>query len=84
MSTAAIVSPSGDCLAVGSHDNYIYVYDIRISRGVEVSPVFRLSGHSSYVTHIDWSADARLLRSTCGINNHKFSSFYENKINCAH
>ena len=25
-----------------------------------------MQGHSSYVTHVDWSADNRLLRSTCG------------------
>ena len=28
--------------------------------------IARCSGHSSYVTHIDWSADSRIIQSTCG------------------
>ena len=26
----------------------------------------RCSGHSSYITHLDWSADSRILQSNCG------------------
>jgi hypothetical protein len=32
----------------------------------ELKPLHRLRGHASYVTHLDWSADSRLLQSNCG------------------
>ena len=31
-----------------------------------MKPLRRLRGHSSYVSHLDWSLDSRLLQSTCG------------------
>ena len=31
-----------------------------------LTPLHRLRGHSSYITHLDWTADGQLLRSTCG------------------
>ena len=33
---------------------------------LRLRPLQRLRGHSSYVTHLDWSRDGDLLRSTCG------------------
>ena len=32
----------------------------------DVSLVYKLTGHTSFITHLDWSADGKLLRSTCG------------------
>lgn len=28
--------------------------------------IARCSGHSSYITHLDWSADSRIIQSNCG------------------
>ena len=66
-------------LAVGNHDNYIDLYQYKliessvengfsIERQIsgELRYLKRLKGHSSYVTHLDWSADNRILQSTCG------------------
>ena len=55
-------SPDGRFLAVASHDQYIDVY--AAAGGYE--RVHRFRGHSSYVSHVDWSADSRLLQSNCG------------------
>ena len=71
-------SPDGCLLAAGSHDNFIDVYDVTgsavpgRSNGVIYHRLHRLRGHSSYITHIDWSVydpkvpDRRILQSTCG------------------
>ena len=53
-------SPRNDILAVGSHDNFIYVYACPQTPSPDLSPVFRLKGHSSYITHLDWSAGVYL------------------------
>ena len=103
-------SPDGASLAVGSHDNKIYIYDIfppanelvgkekksnEPKKDDQPSPKFfcgpslnranplagnaksamkgrsvRLrgicKGHSSYITHLDFSADSKWLQTTCG------------------
>lgn len=66
-------APNGKMLAVGSHDNYIDIYSVSLSLpapGVsgtsDIRYLKRLRGHGSYITHLDWSADSRLLQSTCG------------------
>ena len=60
-------SPDTCMLAAASHDNFIYLYKCTASNTrVDLSPVHKLRGHSSYVTHVDWSVDSRLLQSTCG------------------
>lgn len=55
-------SPDGLMLAVGSHDNKIYVYD--------ASANYKLAGtcskHNSFIVSIDWSLDSNYLRSVCG------------------
>jgi WD40 repeat protein len=54
-------SPDGSKLAVGSHDNKIYVYSV---------PDYQLVGkcqkHNSFITSVDWSADGSYIRSVCG------------------
>lgn len=54
-------SPDGTYLAIGSHDQYIYI--IKTS---DWSLASKLQKHSSYITALDWSADSKYLHSTCG------------------
>ena len=54
-------SPDGAKLAVGSHDNTIYVYD---TNGYKLTG--RLTGHSSFIVSLDWSLDGSYIRSVCG------------------
>ncbi|TGZ62681.1 hypothetical protein CRM22_007279 [Opisthorchis felineus] len=58
-------SPNGQYIALGSRDNSIYVYQV-LEGGRKYSRVGRCSGHSSFVLHLDWSADSRYLRSESG------------------
>eukprot|EP00873_Tetraselmis_striata_P042208 jgi/Tetstr1/462472/TSEL_007468.t1 len=53
-------SPCGQFLAVASHDQCIYVYNV--SKGY--SKVGRCVGHSSSVIHLDWSADSAVIQSS--------------------
>jgi len=57
-------NPDYDKLAVGSHDNYIYIYPID-SEGVYTRSR-KLEGHSSFITAIDWSLDSSYIRTNCG------------------
>lgn len=59
------ISPDGNWLAVGSHDNFIYVYDTNNEYQLHK----KLRGHSSYVNSIDWNVDSNYLRSTCGAHD---------------
>ena len=55
-------SPCGEYLAVGSHDNKVYVH--------KVNDDYSLLGygkaHSSFIVSVDWSADSTFLRTICG------------------
>jgi len=57
-----------DLLAAASSDDTICVYTCAFSPegGCIMRPLHRLRGHSSYVTHIDWSRDGSLIKSTSG------------------
>jgi len=55
-------SPNGLYLAVGSYDNFIDIYDVSKDYG----RVGVAKGHSSYVRHLDWSADSTILQSNSG------------------
>ncbi|XP_064359274.1 echinoderm microtubule-associated protein-like 3 isoform X2 [Dromaius novaehollandiae] len=58
-------SPDGEFLAVGSHDNFIYIYGVG-ERGRKYSRFGRCTGHSSFITHLDWSKDSRFIMSNSG------------------
>ncbi|KAM4542385.1 echinoderm microtubule-associated protein-like 1 isoform 5-T5 [Odontesthes bonariensis] len=57
--------PDGNFLAIGSHDNYIYIYAVA-ENGKKYSRVGKCSGHSSFITHLDWSVDSQYLVSNSG------------------
>ncbi len=67
-------SRNGKMLAVGSHDGVIDIYSIKYAKGnlqsahadFQIKYLKRMSGHSSYITHLDWSRDNRIIQSTCG------------------
>ncbi len=58
-------NPQSNMLAVGSHDNFIYVYKIVNEKYM---PYCKLVGHSSFITGLDWSLSdsPAYIRSTCG------------------
>ncbi|XP_061915316.1 echinoderm microtubule-associated protein-like 4 isoform X2 [Entelurus aequoreus] len=58
-------SVDGVLLAVGSHDNFIYLYSVT-DRGRKYSRYGKCSGHSSYITHLDWSPDNNFIMSNSG------------------
>lgn len=67
-------SPNGARLAVGSHDNFIDIFVTPFdavgrrdgSKRDGYRKIARCSGHSSYVTHLDWSIDSTMLQSNDG------------------
>jgi WD40 repeat protein len=54
-------SPDGSKLAVGSHDNNIYVYDSE-----NYSLIGTCKAHNSFIVSVDWSSDSQHIRSVCG------------------
>lgn len=58
-------SPDGSLLALGSRDNNIYVYQVS-EEARKYSRVGRCMGHSSFITHLDWSTDSQYLQSNSG------------------
>ncbi|XP_039294135.1 echinoderm microtubule-associated protein-like 2 [Nilaparvata lugens] len=74
-------SPDGRFLALGSRDNNIYVYQVgedvrkysRVGRCAadrkrrrSMSSLISILGHSSFITHLDWSKNSEILRSNSG------------------
>eukprot|EP01038_Epipyxis_sp_PR26KG_P012826 gene12826-17196_t len=70
-------SPSNKMIAVGCRDDSIYLYNVEFavtssgqgrnmksSATCVIRAMHRLKGHSSTISHIDWSADSQLLQST--------------------
>uniref|UniRef100_A0A1B6C405 Uncharacterized protein n=2 Tax=Clastoptera arizonana TaxID=38151 RepID=A0A1B6C405_9HEMI len=58
-------SPDARYLALGSRDNNIYIYQVGEDMR-KYSRVGRCVGHSSFITHLDWSEDSQYLRSNSG------------------
>ena len=50
-------------MAVGSHDNNIYIYEVN---GNSYKLKGALKGHNSFITQLDWSKDGRSMQSVCG------------------
>lgn len=64
-------SPDGKKIAAGSGDNFIYIYSCEMGgNGDNVSctlkPLHKISGHSSFITHLDWSVNSLYIQSNCG------------------
>ncbi|KAJ8266155.1 hypothetical protein GJAV_G00126560 [Gymnothorax javanicus] len=58
-------SPDGSFLAVGSHDNFIYIYTVT-ENGRRYTRFGKCNGHSSFITHLDWSKDGKYIMSNSG------------------
>lgn len=58
-------SPDGSFLAVGSHDNFIYIYTVS-ENGRRYTRFGKCNGHSSFITHLDWSKDGKYIMSNSG------------------
>ncbi|XP_059104483.1 echinoderm microtubule-associated protein-like 4 isoform X2 [Peromyscus eremicus] len=58
-------SVDGTLLAVGSHDNFIYLYTVS-ENARKYSRYGKCTGHSSYITHLDWSPDNKHIMSNSG------------------
>uniref|UniRef100_A0A7N6B0J9 HELP domain-containing protein n=1 Tax=Anabas testudineus TaxID=64144 RepID=A0A7N6B0J9_ANATE len=58
-------SPDGSFLAVGSHDNFIYIYSVT-ENGRRYNRFGKCNGHSSFITHLDWSKDGKYIMSNSG------------------
>lgn len=50
-------------LAVGSHDNDIYIYRVN---GNTYQKAGKLEAHKSFITNMDWSRDGKYIQSNCG------------------
>lgn len=53
-------SPDGQYLAVGGVDSMLFIYNVKAN----YKRAKKLIGHTSRVTHIDWSEDSEVLQST--------------------
>ena len=49
----------GSCIAVGSHDNYVYLFESTNLRE-DYKPIGKCAGHSSFITHLDFSDDGKV------------------------
>jgi WD40 repeat protein len=56
-------------LAVGSHDNDIYIYRVN---GTNYDFHGKLRAHKSFITNMDWSRDGRYIQSNCGAYEYLF------------
>ena len=61
-------TPNGKWLAAGAHDNKVYLYSVDPGDGIRLNLTKRkvFAKHSSYITHLDFSADSRYMQSNCG------------------
>ena len=62
-------SPKEDRLAVGSHDNKIYILKVE---GDTYTLEGKLRAHQSFITNMDWSCDGNYIQSNCGAYEYLF------------
>jgi len=55
-------SPCENYLAVGSHDNNVYIYEVNNDYALYA----KFARHNSFITSVDWSVDSSYIRSICG------------------
>ncbi|XP_039443776.1 echinoderm microtubule-associated protein-like 2 isoform X1 [Culex pipiens pallens] len=58
-------SPDGNLLALGSKDSCVYIYQCT-KAAHRFSKIGKCTGHSSFISHIDWSKDSTVLRTNSG------------------
>lgn len=58
---ALAYSPCGGKLAVGSHDDTVYVYNTE-----DYKLIGKGTAHNSFLVSVDWSEDSTYLRTVCG------------------
>jgi len=68
---AIAFSPDGSVIAVGSHDNYVYLFKSDDLRS-QYKALGKCSGHSSFITHLDFSKDGKYLQTTSGDYEHLY------------
>ena len=56
-------SPDESMLAIGSHDNDIYIFNVK---GNSYTLHGKLQAHKSFITNMDWSRDGNYIQSNCG------------------
>ncbi|GMF47257.1 unnamed protein product [Phytophthora fragariaefolia] len=64
-------SPCGNILALGSHDNSIYLYSVAAGAS-EFKARKPFKKHNSYITHFDFSEDSHYIQSNCGAYEYLF------------
>jgi len=63
-------SPDGKSLVVGSHDNFLYHFDL--AGGIPNMKSKKFGKSSSFISHFDWSADSSAIRTIDGSYEYLF------------
>eukprot|EP01114_Cavostelium_apophysatum_P005619 TRINITY_DN1680_c0_g1_i2.p1 TRINITY_DN1680_c0_g1~~TRINITY_DN1680_c0_g1_i2.p1 ORF type:complete len:1023 (-),score=268.98 TRINITY_DN1680_c0_g1_i2:52-3120(-) len=61
-------SPDGSLLAVGAHDGTIEIFNAQKN----YAKISTFKGHTSYVSHLDWSDDSKVVQSDSGSYEHLY------------
>lgn len=75
-------SPDGKWIAVGNADNGTDVYAVpgQGNSNTEYKKVAKFEGHSSFINHLDWSADSRALQTNCGAHELLYWKLYNDRV----